>query len=133
MSSGRNEKDGPPACQKKTAGGDAESFAEFFDVMFVEFAFAAEDLGDDAFGAEQRGEVFLAEIVGVCSVPHLRRSRFKRAFSQPSRAGLNCVARTALGAVRVCPYNEKSAVEDVGFFKRGSEGSANPYSTSRVT
>ncbi len=33
--------------------------------MFVEFAFAAEDFGDDAFGAEERGEVFLAEVVGV--------------------------------------------------------------------
>jgi len=42
-------------------GGDAESFAEFFDVMFVELAFAAEDLGDDAFGAEERGEIFRAE------------------------------------------------------------------------
>jgi hypothetical protein len=37
------------ALSEKDGGGDAESFAEFFDVMFVELAFAAEDLGDDAF------------------------------------------------------------------------------------
>jgi hypothetical protein len=38
-------------------------------VVFVQFPFAAEDLGDDAFWAEKRGEVFLAEIVGVLTFP----------------------------------------------------------------
>lgn len=42
-----------------------EAAAEAFDVVFVDFALAAKDLGDDAGGAEDIGEIFLQEAVLV--------------------------------------------------------------------
>jgi hypothetical protein len=53
--------------------------------MFVELAFAAEDLGDDAFGAEERGEVFLAGLLAVGAAPTALAIRFLRF---PSPVGL---------------------------------------------
>src|SRR5216683_4866084 len=46
-------------------GGDVEAAAEAANVVFVEFALAAENLGDDAGGAEDSGEVLLQEAVLV--------------------------------------------------------------------
>ena len=45
--------------------GDVVEAAEAFDVVFVEFALAAQNFGDDAGGAENIGEVFLQEAVLV--------------------------------------------------------------------
>jgi hypothetical protein len=63
-----------------------EAAAEAFDVDLVEFALAAEDLGDDAGGAEDVGGVFLQEAVLVDeeledferlgSVPRVRKFLF---------------------------------------------------------
>ncbi len=64
------------AALEEEFGGDVEAAAEAFDVVFVEFAprrsvrgakiaLAAENLGDDAWSAEDVGEVFLQEAVLV--------------------------------------------------------------------
>src|SRR5260370_16032099 len=45
--------------------GDVEAAAEAFDVVLVEFALAAQDLGDDAGRAENIGQVLLQEAVLV--------------------------------------------------------------------
>ncbi len=50
---------------KEEFGRHVEATAEAFDVVFVEFALAAENLGDDAGRAEDSGEVFLKEAVLV--------------------------------------------------------------------
>src|SRR5216683_6441209 len=50
---------------EKEFGGDVEAAAEAANVVFVELALAAENLGDDAGSAEDSGEVFLKEAVLV--------------------------------------------------------------------
>ena len=55
----------PERMLEEEFGGDVEAAAEAFDVVFVEFALAAENLGDDAGGAEDSGEVLLQEAVLV--------------------------------------------------------------------
>jgi hypothetical protein len=50
---------------EKWLRGDVEAAAQAFDVVLVELALAAEDLGDDAGGAEDTGEVFLQKAVLV--------------------------------------------------------------------
>jgi hypothetical protein len=44
-------------------GGDFEVSAEVLDVMFVERALAAQNLGNHTFGTEHRSQVFLAHVV----------------------------------------------------------------------
>lgn len=39
----------PTGVSEKHGGGDVESFAEFGDVGFVQFALLVQDFGDDAF------------------------------------------------------------------------------------
>src|SRR5258708_40236914 len=55
-------------------GGDVEAAAEAANVVFVEFALAAENLGDDAGSAEDASEVLLQEAVVV----HERLEDFER-------------------------------------------------------
>ena len=43
--------------------GDLEVSAEILDVMFVERALAAQNLGNHTFGTKERGQVFLAQVV----------------------------------------------------------------------
>jgi hypothetical protein len=50
---------------EKQFWGDVEAAAQAFDVVPVELALAAENLGDDAGSAEDIGEVFLQEAVLV--------------------------------------------------------------------
>jgi hypothetical protein len=50
---------------KEEFGGDLEAAAEAFDVVLVEFALATKNLGDNAGGAEDIGEIFLQEAVLV--------------------------------------------------------------------
>ena len=59
-----------------------EAAAEALDVVLVEFALAAENLGDDAGSAEDIGEVLLQEAVLV----HEELEDFKR-FGAEARSG----------------------------------------------
>src|SRR5438445_6056865 len=52
-------------CHLEKQFGRDVAAAKALDVVFVEFALAAQDLGDDAGGAEDIGEVFLQEAVLV--------------------------------------------------------------------
>jgi hypothetical protein len=61
-------KHGHPTPRRKLEeefGGNVEAAAEALDVVLVEFAFAAENLGDDAGGAEDVGQGLLQEAVLV--------------------------------------------------------------------
>ena len=51
-----------------------KAFAQFLDVTFVEGALLVQDLGDDAFGAKDGNEIFLAETIGL----HQRAEDFDR-------------------------------------------------------
>src|SRR6266404_657645 len=54
-----------PVDLEEEFGRDVEAAAEAFDVVFVEFALAAQNLGDDAGRAEDACEVLLEEAVLV--------------------------------------------------------------------
>lgn len=54
-----------PVVSQEKRRRNVESFAEFLDLGSVEIAFLVQDFGNGAFGAKDRDQVFLTQVIGI--------------------------------------------------------------------